>query len=132
MLVIRPEWIDTLTEIHLHADGLLNTSQQDLEAQKQHEIAKREKEKHKVGVLFRNDIISESEFERDIQRLKREIQIWKEKTSERQQVALNLQLCSQALQELQTVWETGTDEDRQGMAANRACPRASRSWLPMD
>ena len=65
--------------------------------------------------LYGDGRISREEYLRRVERNERELASWQLRTTESEQLALELGMCLQTVEHLNRMWAVATDEDRQGM-----------------
>jgi hypothetical protein len=93
--------------------GYLDTL--DLEAQKRAAIAMCNRRIDAAIVLFGEGRIDKEEYQRRIEQNEREIAHWQARTTETEQIALELAVCIEAVNKIATLWELIDDEDKQGL-----------------
>ena len=86
-----------MAELSLHADGLAHEKEEDLEAQRNHEISALEKERERNIYLFTKGYIHEDKLNCELEHIEREILVWKSRTTERHKIAMQLQICASAM-----------------------------------
>ena len=67
-------------------------------------------------VLYGDGMIDKEEYRRRVEVNEREIVHWESRTSEIQKIAVEFAMCVDALERIVRLWDTGADEDRQGLA----------------
>ena len=117
LLTVEPEQMNLLTELSIQLAALTQPHDEiDVEAQKLAAIALCRRRIEAAIVLFGEGHISKDEYRRRIDENEREIAHWEARTSETEQVALELAVCIEAVDKIARLWEASIDEDKQGLA----------------
>lgn len=94
----------------------VNNQEADLEKQKQEAIALCKRRIDAAINLYKDGEIARDEYLRIRETNEREIAHWEARTTETEQLAVELALCMEAVDKLAQLWDTASDEDKQGMA----------------
>jgi hypothetical protein len=118
LLTIKPDALSVMTELAIRADKMANpdSGDVDLEAEKRDAIALCKRRIEAAINLYGDGRISREEYLRRVEQNEREITYWETRTSDSEKAALELTMCMDALDKLETLWDVGEPEDRQGMA----------------
>jgi hypothetical protein len=118
LLTIRPEALDSMTEMAIQSQqgGIAEQDEVDLEQQKREAIAVCQRRIDAAVHLYGDGRITREEYLRRVELNEREIAHWEARTTETQQKALELSMCIEAVNRIAQVWDTADDEDRKGMA----------------
>ena len=92
------------------------TPEEDPEVQKNAAIALCQRKIDAAIFLFGEGRITREEYLYRIEHNEREIAHWQSRTSDTQKAALELAMCMNLLNRMVDTWETGTAEDKQGLA----------------
>jgi hypothetical protein len=117
LLTIRADALGLMTELAIQADKLGKAEDaDDLEARKREGIALCNRRTEATIHLYSDGVISREGYLRRVDQHKREIAYWEARTTETEKAALELAMCTDAIDKLARLWDTGDDEDKQGMA----------------
>jgi hypothetical protein len=117
LLTIDLGQVDVMAELGVHAlRQQAEASGADFEREKGEAIARCRRRIDAARHLYEDGDLTREEYVRRKEQNEREIAHWQSRTSETEQIALELTLCVQAVQKINALWEWGTDEDKQGMA----------------
>lgn len=117
LLWVNPEQIEAMTLLNLRALGGKHSmqSKEALEAEKRAAIAKCTRRIDAARHLFEDGDISREEYVRRKEQNEREIAHWNARTTETDRVALELTLCQEAIARVGQMWNSGNDDDKQGL-----------------
>ena len=118
LLTATPEALDLMTYAAIDMDRLLVKSDVDPEIEKAEAIAICKRRINAAVALFGDGVIDREEYLRRKEKNEREIAHWQARTTESEQVALELGMCMDAIDTMSRLWLMTTDEDRQGMVRN--------------
>jgi DNA invertase Pin-like site-specific DNA recombinase len=117
LLTVDTSQIDLLTELGIQLTQLNTPSDElDLEAQKRAAIGLCKRRIEAAVVLFGDGRIDKEEYQRRVELNEREIAHWEARTSETEQVGLELAVCLEAVDKIAKLWDSNNDEDKQGLA----------------
>ena len=105
-------------ELAIQADKAhaANKDTEDLAKQKQEALALCYRRIEAAVHLYKDGEIDRDEYLRIREQNEREIAHWEARTSETEQLALELGMCIEAVDRIWRLWDISTDEDRQGLA----------------
>ncbi len=120
LLTVKAEALDLLTELAIQAEegGGITEDEAEFERQRQKAIALCNRRIEAARMLYLDGDLSREEYLVRKERNEREIAHWQARTTETQQVALELGMCIEAVDRLARLWDAANDEDRKGMAQN--------------
>jgi len=117
LLVVREDAFDLMMELAIQSDKIHQPSLAlDPAAEKAEAIALCRRKIDAAIHLYSEGRLQREEYLRRIEHNEREIAHWEARTSETEKAALELALCTQAVDKLARLWDMGEDEDKQGMA----------------
>ncbi|MBX3086374.1 MAG: recombinase family protein, partial [Anaerolineae bacterium] len=118
LLTIRPEALTVMTDLAISASRLSSVNQLDTdpETEKREAIALCQRRIDAALHLYGDGRISRDEYLRRMEQNEREIAYWESHTTESEKASLELAMCMDALNKLAELWDSGNEEDRQGMA----------------
>jgi hypothetical protein len=120
VLTISEDDLQIITEMAI-TETQLNTdvnSAEDLEAQKRAAIAKCEKKLRNAKTVFLDGDMSEEDYRRVVEQNKHEIAIWKAKTTDAEQIQIELAMSLSAIHKIAELWQYSEPEDQQGLIQN--------------
>jgi DNA invertase Pin-like site-specific DNA recombinase len=116
LLTVDTSQIGLMTELSIQLTKLSEPPDMlDLEAQKRAAIATCNRRIDAAIVLFGDGKIAKEEYQRRIEQNEREIAHWEARTTDTEQIALELAVCIEAVDKIATLWELNDDEDKQGL-----------------
>lgn len=117
LLDIKPEALDLMTELAIQVDRAAGRrgDEVDLEQQKIEAIALCRRRIEATVVLFGDGHINSAEYRRRIEINEREIAHWEARTSDTEQLAIELGMCIEAVNRISRLWKMSNPEDRQGL-----------------
>lgn len=116
LLTIQPSQLEVMIELSRIAAHRANSDNfDDIEQEKQEAIAKCRRRIEAARHLYEDGDISREEYVRRKEQNEREITHWEARTSETEQVALELTLCFEALDKIANKWDYSDDAERQGL-----------------
>lgn len=115
LLEVKPESFDHLMELATHLNPT-SDEQQDIETQKKEAIALCRRRIQAAVDLYGDGRINREEYFRRVDFNEREIISWQTRTTDKEQLAMELSMCVQAVETLGRMWDISDDEDKQGMA----------------
>ncbi|MBP8972753.1 MAG: hypothetical protein KBH93_02665 [Anaerolineae bacterium] len=120
LLTVNDEAQHLLTELAIGADIVQKQAAGgvDLETQKQEAIALCKRRIDAAVTLYKEGRIDIDEYHDIVTRNEREIAHWQMRTSEMEQIAVELAMCMDVVNKVADLWDTASPEDRQGMARN--------------
>jgi hypothetical protein len=118
LLSIKPEALQLMTELAIQIDKKRRgaAKEENLEQQKQEAIALCNRRIEAAVNLYQDGAIDRAEYVRLREQNELEIAHWQTRTTETERLALELAMCVQAVDKLASLWNTSTDDDRQGLA----------------
>ncbi|MBP8972309.1 MAG: recombinase family protein, partial [Anaerolineae bacterium] len=118
LLEITPEALEYMTELAIQADLQHKPDQGDVdpEREKQEAIALCNRRIDAAVTLYKEGRIDIDEYHDIVTRNEREIAHWQMRTSEMEQIAVELAMCMDVVNKVADLWDTASPEDRQGMA----------------
>lgn len=107
-------------ELAIQADLQHKPDQGDVdpEREKQEAIALCNRRIDAAVTLYKEGRIDIDEYHDIVTRNEREIAHWQMRTSEMEQIAVELAMCMDGVNKVADLWDTASPEDRQGMARN--------------
>ncbi len=120
LLTIRQEALNLLTELAIQAEqgGGITEDEAEFERQRQEAIALCNRRIDAAKMLYLDGEIDREDYLVRKEQNEREIAHWQARTTETQQIALELGMCIEALDKLARLWDTANEEDRKGLAHN--------------
>jgi len=120
LLEITPEALEYMTELAIQADLQHKPDQGDVDPkrEKQEAIALCKRRIDAAVTLYKEGRIDIDEYHDIVTRNEREIAHWQMRTSEMEQIAVELAMCMDVVNKVADLWDTASPEDRQGMARN--------------
>ena len=117
LLEVRPEAQNLMLELAIQADkaNAGDTGEIDLETQKQEAIALCRRRIDAAVHLYKDAEIDREEYLRIRELNEREIVHWEARTTETEEVALELAVCIEAVERIARLWDVSDEEDRQGL-----------------
>ncbi len=116
LLTVRVDEVNILTELGIQAArNSMPPDEVDYEAQKLAAITKCQRRIEAARRLYLDGDLGREEYLRRKEQNEREIVHWESRTTETEQITLELAMCVDAINKLSDLWENGDDEDRQGM-----------------
>jgi hypothetical protein len=116
LLTVDGSQIDLMTELGIQLTKLSEPDELDLEAQKRATVALCRRGIDAAIVLFGEGRIDKDEYRRRVEQNEREIAHWEARTTETEQIGLELAVCIEAVDKIAKLWEANGDEDKQGSA----------------
>lgn len=118
LFTIRPEAYQLMLEIAIQADKARGEQQsaEDLAKQKQEAIAICYRRIDAAVNLYKDGEIDRNEYLRVRALNEREIAHWQSRTTETEQLGIELAMCIEAVERIVRLWDASNDEDRQGLA----------------
>ncbi len=116
LLTVNPEGLFLMQEWVIQTERAAAPDEVDLETQKSEALALCQRKIDAAVFLFGEGRISREEYLHRLEKNEREIEHWQSRTNDTQKSALELALCVNLLDKMVAVWETGDDEDKQGLA----------------
>ena len=119
LLEASDEAIDLMTELAIQAEnGRITDDEDEFERQKYEAIARCNRRIEAARHLYLDGEISREDYLVRKEQNEREITHWEIRTSETQQIAMELAMCVDAIETMARLWDIANDEDRKGMAQN--------------
>lgn len=118
LLTIDPTMLATMTTLAQQAQFGFGEADQDFEQQKLEAIALAKRKINAAIVLYGDGHIDRVEYERRVEVNQRDMVHWEARTTETQQITLELVMCLEALDTMGQLWDISDNEDRQGMVRN--------------
>lgn len=119
LLTVRPDALQYMSELAIQCNlAPQSSTSQDPETEKREAIALCKRRIEAAINLYSDGRLSREEYLRRVETNEREIAHWEARTTETQKIALELAMCLDAIDKLARLWDTGEDEDRQGLARN--------------
>jgi len=115
LLEVKPEALNDLLQLSTQLTPKTEDDK-DLETQRQEAIALCRRHIQATVDLNGDGRINREEYLRRVEINEREIVSWNTRTTSTEERAIQLSMCVQAVANLRTIWEVGSDEDKQGMA----------------
>lgn len=117
LLTVSQEAIDLMTELAIQAEnGSIPDDEQEFERQRDKAIALCHRRIEAAQHLYLDGEMSREDYLARKEQNEREIAHWQTRTTETQQIALELGMCLDVVDKLARLWDMADDEDRQGMA----------------
>jgi DNA invertase Pin-like site-specific DNA recombinase len=114
LLTINPDQLDLMTDLGLQLSQLYHPEPStDLEAEKRTAIALCRRRIEAAVVLFGEGRIDQAEYTRRVDQNEREMAYWQARTTDTQQISLELAVCLEAIDKIAKLWDASADEDRQ-------------------
>ena len=119
LLEASDESIDPMTELAIQAEnGSITDDESEFERQKYEAVARCNRRIEAARHLYLDGEISRDDYLIRKEQNEREITHWEIRTSETQQIAMELAMCVDAIETMARLWDIANDEDRKGMAQN--------------
>ena len=120
LLTVNDKQADLITQLGIEAARyqLAADRAPDFEREKHLAIAKCRRKLEAARHLYLEGDLPREEYHRRRENSQREIAHWEAHTSETEMVALELNLCLEAIDRIHQLWDIGEDEDRQSLARN--------------
>lgn len=110
---------ELMLEVAIQANNITsNEEKADLEQQKHEAIALCQRRLEAAVGLYGDGRISREEYVRRVEQNEREIAHWQARTTETEQIALELGMCIEVVDQLVRLWDISGETDRKGMARN--------------
>ncbi len=118
LLTVKPDALQLMTELAIQADKARgsHSDDTDLEQQKTEAIALCRRRIDATRHLYLDGELDREAYIRIREQNDREIAHWESRTTETEKMALELGMCIEAVDKLVRFWDSGSDEDRQGLA----------------
>lgn len=118
LLTIRDEAKNLMLELAIQVDKRAKSKDEsvDLEQEKQQSIALCRRRIDAAVNLYKDGDIDRKEYLHIRETNEREIAHWEARTTETEEIALELAMCIEAVQRLSRLWKIASPEDRQGLA----------------
>ncbi|MFN8378124.1 MAG: recombinase family protein [Anaerolineae bacterium] len=114
-LDIRPDAAELMTQFAL-AVHTVGQDEQTVEKQKTEAMALCRRRIQAAVDLYGDGRITREEYHRRVELNEKELASWQARTTEREQLALELGMCIDAIHRVTLMWTMSSDEDKQGMA----------------
>lgn len=120
LLEVTPEALEAMTELAIQADlgNRPDAGPRDPEKERQEALALCNRRIEAAVTLYKEGRIDYDEYREAVDKNEREIAHWEARTTETEQIALELAMCMDVINHMAVTWETASPEDRQGMAHN--------------
>lgn len=119
LLTVSQDAIDLMTELAIQAEnGGVAEDQEQFERQREKALALCHRRIEAARHLYLDGDVDRDEYLRIKEQNEREIIHWQARTTETQEIALELGMCLDAVDRLARLWDTADDEDRKGLAQN--------------
>lgn len=117
LLTVKPEMLDKMKDLALQAK-VIHQDDEDAEAKRDSAIAKCRRKIEAARNLYEDGDMSREEYLRRKDQNEREIAQWEAYTTETENLSIELAMCIDAVGKISQIWETSSEEDKQGMARN--------------
>ncbi|HMN12626.1 MAG TPA: recombinase family protein, partial [Bellilinea sp.] len=120
LLTVNEQAIDLMSELAIQAEngGEFIEDEEEFERQKTTAIALCNRRIEAARFLFLDGEIDREDYLIRKEQNEREIAHWEARTTETQEIALELAICLDAIDKMARLWDIADDEDRKGMAQN--------------
>lgn len=119
LLTVNQEAIDLMAELAIQTEsGRITDDEEEFERQREEAIAKANRRIDAARNLYADGDLSREEYLARKAQNEREIAHWQTRTTEIQQIALELGMCLDAVDKIARLWDGADAEDRRGMAQN--------------
>lgn len=118
LLTVSDEALEHMQELAIQAEVGFSAGKSlaEIESERQEAIALCRRRIEATVTLYGDGLIDAQEYRRRIDTNQREINHWENRTSESEQMAIQLAMCMEAVDKLVRLWDVVDDEDRQGLA----------------
>ena len=120
LLEIKPEMQPLLTQLAVQVNSVNAQDEEQLAAKKAAAIARCQRRIEAARNLYKDGDPSTTyeDYLRIKEQNEREVVYWRTVTTETEKLSLQLAVCVEAIDRIARLWETSSDEDKQGMARN--------------
>jgi hypothetical protein len=116
-LSIHPDQLTSMSELGIQMSGIVHVNDDiAVEAEKRAAIARLNRKKNNNLYLLKQGEISIEEYKAIADECDRELAHWEARTTEKAKIAVELAVAAEAFTKITTMWETSSDEDKQGLA----------------
>ena len=118
-LVVNQDALALMVELAAQRqDSSSEPTRVDMAQTRQRNIIKLKKKMENTRVLFREAELSEAEYRTHMAEYRAELSYWEAYTTEKEEVALQLSLCLDAIDRVAKLWDLAEAEERRAMAHN--------------
>jgi hypothetical protein len=117
LLTVNEDAINLMTELAIQAEsGRISDDEEEFERQKYEAIARCNRRIEAARHMYLDGEIDREDYLIRKEQNEREIAYWETRTTETQEIALELAICLDAIDKMARLWDIADDEDRKGMA----------------
>ena len=118
MLTVDPEMYEHMLDHAKRLDEQRQGASRDMQSQRKREINLRKRRIDAAIDLYKEGVMSKEEYQQRVETARSELAFWESYRVEVEEAQIQLQTCLKSIQNLTTLWDMATGEDRQQMVRN--------------